>query len=116
MDYLVGFNRGYAQTSSFVLLKESFDKVKWDPELKRTQDLDFFIRANDLLSVKNKPEITSIILWCKDDVRNYDIESMCNFFYKYRMNNLSKIRYLLICIKTAIEIKQFYKLLRFFSK
>jgi glycosyltransferase involved in cell wall biosynthesis len=102
-DYMLGWDRGYAQTSSYFLTKEGFDKIRWNDNLHRNQDLDFFVRAASLLKTRYSEAITTTIIWEKGVKRNFCIESML-YFYKSNVNNMrisTAIRYLLILIKLS---------------
>lgn len=113
VNYLVGFRRGYAQSSSFVLKSSVFLNFGWDNELKRTQDLDFFIRASECLNLSCTDKVTTVIHWNKNDVRDVDIPSMVNFSRKYkdRMTYLSFIRYKMICFRNAKNLNDFFTIL-----
>lgn len=106
-DYLVGFNRGYAQTSSYIMKRNVFLNVLWDESLKRTQDLDFFIRVYKAYSCTCTELFTSRINWISGEKRDVDIPSMLKFFKKNKkeMAFSSKVRYLLIIISNIKSIK-----------
>ncbi|QYX63469.1 glycosyltransferase family 2 protein [Shewanella putrefaciens] len=115
VDYILGFCGGYAQTSSYILQRQSFNLVRWDEELKRSQDLDFFIRAARALKYCCLPTITVTIVWLRDEKRGFNIPASLKFFSKYRntMKLSTKLRFFLILLKISIMTKDSY-LLKFF--
>lgn len=106
-DFLIGFNRSYAQTSSYFMTKQAFMKLSWDESLNRCQDLDFFIRASQTLNCRCLGEITTIVNW--EDGRNitYNLKSMSYFYRKYIsiMKKTTAVRYYLIIIRTNFEMR-----------
>lgn len=102
-DYLVGFKRGYAQTSSYVMLRDCFEKIQWDESYSRCQDLDFFIRAISNLSYTCSSKITTTIIWKRGDVRDYNVKAMLKFYrqHYFRMKTSSRVRYLLLIFKVC---------------
>ncbi len=115
VDYILGFCGGYAQTSSYILQRQAFNLVRWDEELKRSQDLDFFIRAASALKCCCLPVITVTIVWLRDEQRNFNIPASLKFFSKYKntMKLSTKLRFFLILFKISIMTKDSY-LLKFF--
>jgi glycosyltransferase involved in cell wall biosynthesis len=114
-DYLLGFNRGYAQTSSFFITKLATSVVSWDESMKRCQDLDYFIRVSERLKIACLPNITTQINWIANQKRDTDLPSMMDFLAKYKrqMKITSYFRYLLICFS---NISDFEDLLTFFRR
>ncbi len=117
VDYMLGWCRGYAQTSSYFLRASSFEKVKWDEGLSRNQDVDFFIRAADVLRTKYSGFVTTTIIWEKGVKRSFCLDSMLNFFKGNvgSMKNSTKVRYLLIVLKSVISHQQPFKIFPFVS-
>jgi len=95
LDFLLGFNRGYAQTSSYLVNRTCFDIVKWDEQLYRHQDYDFFIRmvSNFDSGCNVNPDV--VINWVRGEPRSYHHQSVLRFLsiYKKRMGLYSYIRY-----------------------
>lgn len=114
VDYLVGLNRGYAQTSSFLITKSATKIVIWDESMKRCQDLDYFIRVASHLKIACMPNITTKINWIANEKRDTNLTSMMDFLSKYRreMKVTSYLRYLLICISNINDMNDFYVFLR----
>lgn len=104
VDYILGFNGGFAQTSSYFMKRESFSIVSWDESLKRNQDLDFFIRMCEAVSSGVSSSQTVTINWLKGEKRAYDFESMAAFYSKYSkiMKISTSLRYCLIGFKVSI--------------
>jgi glycosyltransferase involved in cell wall biosynthesis len=50
VDFLIGFKRSFAQTSSYFIDKQAFSIVKWDEDFNRNQDLDFLLELVMLLN------------------------------------------------------------------
>lgn len=117
-DYLVGLNRGYAQTSSFLITKSATKIVKWDESMQRCQDLDYFIRIASNLKIACMPNITTQINWIKKEKRDTHLISMLDFLSKYKkeMAVSSYFRYLLICIANINDMNDFYVFLRRVAK
>ncbi|HCE3235378.1 TPA: glycosyltransferase family 2 protein, partial [Vibrio alginolyticus] len=113
VDYLVGFNRGYAQTSSYLMKKTVLKKVIWDESLKRAQDLDFFIRVYKNFRCVCTNIYSSRINWLKGEKRNTDIQAMLKFFKRYYKDMLpsSRVRYFMIIllnVKSISDIKSIF--------
>ncbi|WP_280564783.1 glycosyltransferase family 2 protein [Chromohalobacter sp. 48-RD10] len=109
IDFLLGKNRGYAQTSSFLISKEIWDQNRWDESLKRHQDLDFFCRVvSNVPSACNKNSDYTIH-WLKGEVRDFDFESVKRFYLNNRaaMGLFSEVRYLMIMIVSCLRAKRF---------
>lgn len=103
IDYLLGFRRGFAQTSSYMIKKSLWEKVKWNNDLKRHQDYDFFMRAFDAGKFSCNENYDYTIHWQKGEKRSFDFQSLKEFFKesRSRMSVLTEFRYILIMIKTA---------------
>lgn len=82
IDYLLGWRRGYAQTSSFILRKKIRSIVKWDETLKRNQDLQFFIDVISQVPTSCKISPDYIIHWLKGEERDFDLDSHLLFISK----------------------------------
>jgi glycosyltransferase involved in cell wall biosynthesis len=84
VDFLFGGNRGYAQTSSFVVERSVFEKINWDEELKRSQDYDFFIQVQNEFTWVYDENITSYVYWPRNEIRSVNVESARQFLAKYK--------------------------------
>lgn len=82
IDYLLGWSRGYAQTSSFVIRKYCTKTVRWQENLKRNQDLQYFVDACSSLKSGYLEYITYTIYWISGEKRTLDIDSHKTFVLK----------------------------------
>ncbi|MCW4442361.1 glycosyltransferase family 2 protein [Vibrio splendidus] len=114
IDYLVGLDRGYAQTSSFLITKSASNIIKWDESMKRCQDLDYFVRVANGLKIACMPKITTKINWIVNEKRDTDLTSMMNFLAKYRsdMKASSYFRYVIICLTNIKSVDDFFSFIR----
>ena len=108
-DFLVGFNQGSAQTSSYVMTSKTAMSLDWDETLSRHQDYDYFIR----LCAVTKPVFNSlnktVIHWEKGEKRSFDPTSQKMFYKKYS-NTLcfsSDAKYLYMMLKKGLENRSF---------
>lgn len=108
-DFLVGFNQGSAQTSSYVMTSKIAMSLDWDETLSRHQDYDYFIR----LCAVTKPVFNSlnktVIHWKKGEKRSFDPVSQ-KIFYKKYSNTLSfssDAKYLYMMLKKALGNSSF---------
>jgi len=94
-DYRIG-NGGKAQTSSFVVKKEVVEKIQWDNDLRRGQDIDFFIRVHENFGWRHVNEPTVVVHWGRAVKRNVDISSCLQMFVKHKENlsSVSRVCYL----------------------
>lgn len=117
-DYLLGFNGGYAQTSSYLITKSAFNKIKWDETLTRNQDLDYFIRLslNFNISYTGNNDLV-IIYWPKNVKRIYNFQSMKRFYntYYHIMKFSTAVRYSLIGIRFSVQNGMFFDSLIFLT-
>lgn len=87
IDFFFGKNSGAAQSSSFVLRTEELRKhrIYWDENLKRSQDIDFFLSVQTHTSgwvFQNNPEY--YIDWSEGGTRGrIDSESIFYFYRKW---------------------------------
>lgn len=94
-DYLLG--KGCkAQTSSYFVKKEAFEKIGWDNALKRGQDLDFFMMVQKEFGWSHIYEPTVVVHWDYGIKRREDVPSSYQMFLKHRedLSPFSRIRYL----------------------
>ncbi|MBE0421906.1 glycosyltransferase family 2 protein [Pseudoalteromonas nigrifaciens] len=120
IDFLLGFNRGYAQTSSYLIKTDYCNKISWDETLHRHQDYDFFVRVT--LAYKSacnsSPDV--VIHWQKGVKRNFNKASVDIFLSKYSsmMSYKTFLRYIGLMIWASLRnlevnrviyfIKQFF--------
>lgn len=83
LDFLFGKDPGFAQTSSYILHKDVFTKVKWDESLKRNQDYDFFIKVYNEFGWAFSKKPTVIVNWPIGERHWHDFESYKKFFSRY---------------------------------
>lgn len=122
VQYLFGLNKGWAQSSGFILKRKSFNSSPWNPHLKRNQDLDLFIRVTGELICKANTLTYTIINWKKGEVRSYDSHSIFQFINCHRNSlfGFPLFRYLIRNIFASISNYDFLTASRlcllFFSK
>ena len=94
-DYLLGKGQT-AQTSTFVIKKLVLEKVLWDNQLRRAQDIDFFIRLHNDFGWFFVKEPTVVVHWERGVKRNVDPSSYLQMFIKHKANisPSSRIRFL----------------------
>lgn len=78
---------GFAQTSSFIVDRESFMKVQFDEELKRHQDFDFFVRYAKLYQWVQIPVCSVLVHW--EENRKVTRDAMSEM--KFIQRNVSEI-------------------------
>ena len=78
---------GFAQTSSFIVDRESFMKVQFDEELNRHQDFDFFVRYSKLYQWIQLPVCAVLVHWEEDRKVTRDAASEMKFIQR----NVSEI-------------------------
>lgn len=115
VNFLLGFSRGYAQTSSYLIKKECFMKVNWDESLYRHQDYDFFIQvALNFKSVCNSfPDV--IIHWEQGVKRNFNKNSVILFLSRYRafMDAKTHFRYHALMCYASLRNREFKRFFYF---
>lgn len=112
LEYLFGDTPGFAQTSSYLLSREAALEVKWDDELSRNQDYDFFIRVAKTIGWVYDPNVTYTVMWTAGVVRKHHFSSYQLFFLRYRslMTNVQASNYLFDrMIETSLEDKEAYR-------
>lgn len=108
-DFLVGFNQGSAQTSSYVMTSKIAMSLDWDETLSRHQDYDYFIR----LCAVTKPVFNSlnktVIHWKKGEKRSFDPISQKAFYRKYAdtLSFSSDGKYLYMMLKKGLGNRSF---------
>jgi glycosyltransferase involved in cell wall biosynthesis len=104
VEFLIGKNKAIAQTSSYIVSKSVWNACRWDENLKRHQDYEFFIAVQKYAgwSYLNSPTYT--IVWHSDEVRNHDFESYWQFYSKYKqdLSEQGRARYLFTRWKEAL--------------
>lgn len=75
---------GFAQTSGFIIDAEQFALCKFDPNLKRHQDYDFFVRFHYQCGWKQLDHYSVLIHWEEGRVVNRDYQSEMSFITKNR--------------------------------
>lgn len=95
-EFLFGKNCGVAQTSSFFLDKKIFNVVRWDENLRRSQDYDFFIRVQQEIGWNYKSEPTVYVYWEEGVTRAICPTAFRKFLNKHEclMNEYEKAQYL----------------------
>ncbi|MGD8110912.1 glycosyltransferase family 2 protein [Vibrio sp. TRT 17S01] len=88
-EFLFGKNAGVAQTSSFFLDRTVFDTVRWDNDLKRSQDYDFFIMVQKSIGWTYNPNSNVIVYWEEGAVRTISTPAFEMFLDKHE-NMMSK--------------------------
>ncbi|ACL03026.1 glycosyl transferase family 2 [Desulfatibacillum aliphaticivorans] len=87
---------GKAQTSSFVIEKNACLEVGWDNDLRRGQDVDFFIRmhASHLWAHVHEPAV--VVYWQQGAARNIDTASCLKMYTKHekQWDTESRVTYL----------------------
>jgi glycosyltransferase involved in cell wall biosynthesis len=111
LSFLTGIKGGAAQTSSFVLRRHFFKKVRWDEKLQRHQDYDFFIRAAKMGRPMYNPASDYVIHWARGVSRSYDLESYKYFYKKIdqdsSLGRADRLQYIFSMLKRAIKKQQF---------
>lgn len=74
-----------AQTSTFMVDRESAMKVKFDEGLQRHQDMDFFIRFGKAFGWHFSESRNTIVHWPKGVKRKQHFESMVLFYERYKL-------------------------------
>lgn len=113
VDFLLGFKRGYAQTSSYLVKRECFNHVEWDEDLHRHQDYDFFIKISKKFKVKCNKDPDVIIHWKRGEKREYDHRSVEIFLSRYKrdMSITTRVRYHLMMMYVSFlnrSVKSFF--------
>lgn len=99
VDFLLGWDKVAAQTSSYLVRRSCLEKVKWDERLKRHQDYAFFIDISDNYRIACNPRADYVFFAVKrkrgSAVR--DLASIKRFYFTFlpRMKFFSASRYLL---------------------
>lgn len=89
INFLLG--DGFAQTSTLFLKRSATNKIKWDENLKRHQDYEYFDQAARNLKLFADTEPTVLINWTGK--RDIDFESSIQFIEKH-INDISPENYL----------------------
>lgn len=121
IDYLLGWSRGYAQTSSFVIKGNCVNRVKWDEGMKRNQDLQFFLNAAKELKMVCKKKPTYTINWLRGEKRSYDLGAHVKFMERhfYFAKKLTLLRSFLVNSNLFFKDRRFRDLIHltfFYSK
>lgn len=82
-EFLFGKAPGVAQTSSFIVKREIFERVCWDEGLNRSQDYDFFVSVQREFGWGYNPAMTSIVVWKLGEERVFSVEAFKNFYGKH---------------------------------
>lgn len=116
IDFLL--NGGFAPTPTFFITKKSALDIKFDENLHRHQDWDFFIRFGEKYSWSYNNSIDVIIHWDMDTTNKiFDFKSCIRFYQKHGykiQDNQNKEEYLYTMFKKAVVRKamsaaEFYK-------
>lgn len=88
-DYLLS-NNGDTRTSTFLFIKEYFEKIEFDENLKKHQDWDLAIRFDESFGIELNPE-TTVIMYSDVDNRmsNTNNHVASNMFIKKHYKKLS---------------------------
>jgi glycosyltransferase involved in cell wall biosynthesis len=107
-SFLFGSEDGYAQTSSYVLLKKVFDLCRWDNELNRNQDYDFFINVQNTFGWKYNENITSHVYWEEGKPRKFDPEAYKIFYAKHKslMNPSERALYIYRVLRDLVFVSK----------
>lgn len=103
VEFLIGSKKSLAQTSSFFIDKKVWESCRWDENLKRHQDYEFFIAVYRLFGWQYFNRPTYIIHWNGRDIRHHHFDSYWMFYNKYKseLSPASKARYLFTRWKEA---------------
>lgn len=122
-EFLFGKNSSVAQTSSFFIEKNIISSCRWDEDLKRSQDYDYFITVQNKCGWKYKKRTTSYVYWEEGAVRNLSIEAFKLFYNKHSpfMSEKEKAEYLVEVLKAIVTYSKdgyedFLNLTRMFRK
>ncbi|MGD8172070.1 glycosyltransferase family 2 protein [Vibrio sp. TRT 21S02] len=104
-EFLFGKNCGVAQTSSFFLDKKVFDIVKWDEDLKRSQDYDFFIRVQKHIGWTYNHNSDVYVYWQEGMARAISVPAFEMFLNKHEsmMTENERAQYLSEISKALVE-------------
>lgn len=118
--YLFSNPRGIAPTPTYLVRRSVLESVRWDENLARHQDLDFFISITSGYKAVCKEESTVLVHWIKGEKRFYCFESMVVFYIKWRglLGVRERANYSYDKVKVAVINKDLYGVvffgLRFF--
>ena len=84
LDYAVGKNKCWAQTSSFFCKKEVLYCVHWDERLARHQDYDYFSAVSKEVRIKMNPFVGAIVHWEKKRTGKECLRDYIKFHKKWK--------------------------------
>lgn len=117
VEFLIGVNKGFAQTSSFFIEKSVWQTCPWDESLKRHQDYEFFINIQKIFGWHYLDHATYTIYWHGSDIRNHHFQSYWSFYEKHRpeLSEPSRAKYLFTRWKEAILFSKNREIVERFS-
>ncbi len=83
VDFLLS-DDSFAQTSTLIVERGLAGSVKFDEDLQRNQDYDFFIRLHLVENWVFFDSFDVVIHWLKGEARNYHFDSNIAFCEKYK--------------------------------
>lgn len=106
-DYLLEGKGFEAQTSTYVLTKSAAEKVKWDNELERHQDWDFFFQLVDACRGDAKVEPSVVVHWISGRKIKLPVQSVIRFYGRWseKMTPAMKRRFFWSKVKQSIKLK-----------
>lgn len=109
VDFLLGFKRGYAQTSSYLIRKSCFSVISWDEGLYRHQDYDYFIKMARQFKLTCNKNADVVIHWRKGELRSYHHPSVSIFLERYgkSMSFSTTLRYYLMMFHFLFSQRSF---------
>ena len=108
-----------AQTSSYFLRRKIALDIKFDEQLKRHQDYDFFIRLGQKYNWNYNPNCSTFINWSTIQTRRVDFESCIVVYnrHKYEFKNKHlKSGYLVSQLGMSLREDAHPKIVQFYSR
>jgi len=109
-----------AQTSSYFLRKDIATRVKFDEELKRHQDYDFFIRLGKQYQWFYNPNSKSIVDWSTINTRRTDFDSYLTVYERhkdeFKAGSNYKKGYLISCMGMALSQNAKSGIIKFYQR